>query len=139
IVFIVLLAIYFVLFLVFVIVRRKMLTTPAETSVPNIAALSTQAKAIFVASALLYVAFFVASFSTRTMANVTSPVIMLLVSAIWVTAGFVIVVLGHRWGMPLFTFFIVFALLISPLADNHVLRTLPAPATSAARDCRPVG
>jgi len=125
--YIVVLAIYFVLFLVFVIVRRRMMSTPAYDSVPAVSGLSTQAKAIFIATAVLYVVFFIVSFSIPATVTITSPVIVLLVSAIWVSVGVVITVLGHRWGMPLFTFLIVFALLISPLADNHALRTLPAP------------
>ena len=128
------LAIYFILFIIFVIVRRRILKTPADESVTAPASLSTQAKAIFVVSALLYVAFFVLSFHIPTMVMITSPVMVLLVTAIWVTVGFVIVFLGHRWGMPLFTFLIVFALLISPLADNHVLPTLPSPPSYTRQD-----
>src|SRR5207248_3565194 len=90
-------------------------------------ALSTQAKAIFIATAVLYVVFFIASFHIPTMVAITSPVIVLFVAAIWVSVGVVIIYLGHRWGMPLFTFLIVFALLISPLADNHGLATMAAP------------
>lgn len=132
--YIVVLAIYFVLFLLFVIVRRKIMKTPADASTPAVTALSTQAKMIFIVSAVLYVAFFILSFSIPTMVAITSPVILLLVAAIWVSVGVVIIVLGHRWGMPLFTFLILFALVISPLADNHELVTRPAPANYTRQD-----
>lgn len=121
------LAIYFVLFIVFVVVRRTMLKSSASAAKPTVAALSTQAKAIFVATAVLYVAFFILSFNITTMEKVTSPVIILLVATIWVSVGVMITYLGHRWGMPLFTFFIVFAVVISRCTDNHVVPTLPLP------------
>jgi hypothetical protein len=132
--YILVLAIYFVLFILFVIVRRKMLKTPADESTPEVRLLSTQAKWIFIVTAALYVAFFALSFNIWTMVHLTSPVIVLLVTAIWVSVGVVIIYLGHRWGMPLFTFLIVFALLISPLADNHELVTTPAPANYTRQD-----
>jgi len=127
------LAVYFILFIVFVIVRRTMLkeADDAEKTVPE---LSTQAKAIFVATAVLYVAFFALSFNIKTMEMVTSPVIILLVAAIWVSVGVAITYLGHRWGMPLFTFLIVFAVAISRWTDNHVVPTLPLPPNYARLD-----
>jgi hypothetical protein len=125
--YIVVLAIYCVLFFVFVFVRRKMLETPVDKTVETVADLSTQAKVIFIVTAAVYVIFFIASFYIPAMAAITSPVIVLLVATIWVSLGVVIVYCGHRWGMPLFTFLIVFAVLISRCTDNHKLQTVPAP------------
>lgn len=134
IVYVAVLAGYFVLFVFFVIVRRKILNARAAKPATTVSGLSTQAEWIFIVTAVLYVVFFIASFYVGPMVELTSPVIVLLVSTIWVSVGVVIIFLGHRWGMPLFTFLLLFAVVISPLTDNHKLHTVAPPPSYQRQD-----
>jgi hypothetical protein len=117
----------FVVFLVFVIGRRLAMKTPADTPKQRVRDLSIEARLIFVVSIVGFVIFLALSCSIKTMAALTSGVILFGVSAVWVATGSLLVYLGHRWGMPLMTFALVLAFVLSPWADNHVIKTQPPP------------
>ena len=118
----------FVVFLAFVVGRRLAMTTPADEPKSSVSQLSSQAKWIFIISVAGFVIVLPLSYCTSAMAEITSAVIVFGVSAFWVATGAMTVFLGHRWGMPLMTFAIIVAIILSPWADNHVIRTLPPPA-----------
>jgi len=118
----------FVVFLIFVIGRRLAMKTPADTPKPRVSDLSSQARVIFVVSIVGFVIFLALSCSTKIMAGLTSGVILFGVGAVWVATGSLFVYLGHRWGMPLMTFALLLAFVLSPWTDNHVIATQPTPA-----------
>jgi len=51
--------------------------------------------------------------------------ILFLAAASWVSAGSLLVYLGGRWQFPVITILIIEACLVSPLNDNHIIRTVP--------------
>jgi hypothetical protein len=122
------------LFVAFTMVRRKILDarsssanaagTQSQAAKTSPMTLSRWAKRLFVATFVLYFAFLAVSFSISLMNMLTAPVILVFAFALWVTTGFVLVWLGHRWEMPLMTLALVLAIVISPLADNHAIRTV---------------
>jgi hypothetical protein len=105
-----------------------MLREPATVKKEGLCDLSTAAKVLSGLTLLLYWVFFFASFWISLMNWLTSPFILMFSFALWVTFGFFLVWLGHRWQMPLMTLLLIGAVAISPLADNHDVRSVQSPS-----------
>jgi hypothetical protein len=124
-----------VAFLIFTIVRRKFITAKATETIEagkvtetrgRIRELSSAARVLYVITLLLDLIFLGVSFSIPITNKIGAPFILVFAFALWVTFGFFLVWLGHRWEMPLLTFLLLFAVAISPWADNHNVRLLDA-------------
>jgi len=113
-------------FLAFTIIRRRMMSSSVTETRGAIRELSTAARVLYVVTLLLDLIFLCVSFVIPLMNFIGAPFILVFAFALWVTFGFFLVWLGHRWEMPLFTFLLLFAVIISPLADNHRVRLLDA-------------
>lgn len=56
---------------------------------------------------------------------ITSPAILLLASASWVPMGTILVYWSGHYRIPIFTILFLYFVLVSPLNDNHQIRTMP--------------
>ncbi|HEX8154744.1 MAG TPA: hypothetical protein VF698_16550 [Thermoanaerobaculia bacterium] len=126
-------------FLVLVILRRRWLERRRDGGghighVPP-RALAKSTRLILGAFLLLAVVFFIASTINPTgLMGLGAGALVLLVLSLWVPFGSVIVYAGMRMRIPILTFLVLEALLVSPLADrNHVVRTVASPANIDAR------
>jgi len=120
----IILGIALIAFLVFTILRRRQLgfEPTAELSLRE---RPLGAKIFMGVSVLLAIVLFVwATFFVQSTVYLGSAAIVLLAFALSVPVGSTLVWLGTSGGVPTFTFLLIWALIISPLADNHVVRTL---------------
>jgi hypothetical protein len=136
-------AIYLVIallaFLAFTILRRKFMAEESvdESSFRDRAPIT---KLMLIGTCALSLLFFLwATFWVQSTVEVGSATIVILAFGLLVPVGSVLVWLGIRGGVPIFTFFLLWAILISPLTDNHVVETIPAdvdarPSVSTAFD-----
>jgi len=122
-------------FLAFTIIRRRMMSSAVTETRGTISDLSTAAKVLYVVTLVLDIIFLCVSFVIPFMNFIGAPFILVFAFALWVTFGFFLVWLGHRWEMPLLTFLLLFAVVISPFNDNHRVRlldTAPTPRKNVA-------
>src|SRR2546430_5527245 len=117
-----------ILFYAFVILRRKIIggTTEArqvarlkDLGLGTIAAVSI----MLIASALLFIDFAIDPVSLPQWLGMGT--ILFLAAASWVSAGSLLVYFGGRWQFPVISILILEACLVSPLNDNHIIRTVP--------------
>lgn len=66
-----------------------------------------------------------ATFFVQSIVVVGSAFVVMLSFALLIPVGSLLVYLGIRWGAPTLTFLLIWAILISPLSDNHVVQTVP--------------
>lgn len=112
-------------FIAFVVVRRRYMATRTtdELALRERDALTKWMLGISVAAAL---ALFVwCTFFVQSTVIIGSAAVVLLAFALAVPIGSVIVWLGIRGGVPVLTFLLLWAVVISPLTDNHVVETVP--------------
>jgi hypothetical protein len=115
-----------VLFVVFTVMRRKLLHEPTDEE-SDFRDRGFVTKALLVGTLVLSIAFFCwATFYVQSTVIFGSAAIVILAFALLVPVGSVIVWLGIRAGVPVLTALLVWAVLISPLNDNHVVQTIPA-------------
>jgi hypothetical protein len=128
-----------ILFLIFCIGRRKVLHE-ATTDELSFNERSLTSKILLAVSVAFALALFIwATFFVQSIVVLGSAAVVILAFALLVPIGTVLVGLGTRGGVPILTFLIVWAVLISPFADNHVVHTMAAdpnvrPTVSAAFD-----
>ena len=122
-------AIYLVLaliaFLAFTILRRKFMAEESvdETDFRDRAPVT---KWMLIGTCALSLLFFLwATFWVQSTVEVGSATIVILAFGLLVPIGSVLVWLGIRAGVPIFTFLLLWAIAISPLTDNHVVQTMP--------------
>lgn len=117
-------------FLAFTIGRRKYLeqkgghdiTVQHETATQ----LAPATKWVLRGSLVLAVAFFLAAtFAVHQTGVFGSISIVLLSMSLWVSFGSLIVYWGMKANVPILTLLLVWALLVSPFADNHVVKGVP--------------
>jgi len=135
-----LVALSFVLFLLFVVLRRKWLDKHGDDGSIRPVRLRDLAKSalvMLVAFLVFELIFFIASsISPASLMGFGAGNMVLLTLALWVPFGSVIVYAGIRMRIPILTFLIVLAFLVSPIADrNHIVRTVPTAKTII--DARP--
>ncbi len=115
-----------VLFVLFTVMRRKYLheSTLEESDVHERGFVT---KALLAGTLLLSVLFFCwTTFYVQSTVIFGSAAIVILAFALLVPVGSVIVWIGMRVAVPVLTLLIVWAFLISPFNDNHVVQTIPA-------------
>ena len=119
------LAIALVAFLAFCILRRRQLGDAADEEL-TLRERPLAAKLFMGASFIAALALFAwSTFFVQTTVILGSAAIVLLAFALSVPIGSALVWLGTRGGVPTLTFLLLWAVIISPLADNHVVETLP--------------
>ncbi|HKR63423.1 MAG TPA: hypothetical protein VJZ00_06790 [Thermoanaerobaculia bacterium] len=114
------------LFLGFTIVRRKLLheSTSEEKTFKERGRWS---RLVIIGTLVVSALFFLwTTFYVQSTVALGSAAIVLLAFGLLVPVGSTLVWLGIRGGVPVLTFMIVWAVIISPLADNHVVQTIPA-------------
>lgn len=135
----ILLGIALIAFIAFCVLRRKQLDDPAHAEM-TLHERPRATKAFLFASVVLALALFAwATFFVQSTVILGSAAIVLLAFALSVPVGSTLVWLGTRAGVPVLTFLLLWAVIISPLADNHVVETLPGdpgarPGIAAAFD-----
>jgi hypothetical protein len=123
------LAVGLVLFLVFCIVRRREMDSSAYEQT-TLRGFSLATKIAMSGSVAMAVIMFVwCTFFVQSTVTIGSASVVLLSFALLVPVGSALVFLGMRTGVPVLTFLLIWAMLISPLADNHVVETIPADVT----------
>ncbi|HET8797724.1 MAG TPA: hypothetical protein VFO89_08555 [Thermoanaerobaculia bacterium] len=116
-----------VVFLAFCVGRRRMLKG-AATEEMTWRELPFVTKIVLLSNVALSLALFTwSTFFVQSTVILGSAAVVILAFALSVPIGSVLVGLGMRGGVPIFTFLLVWAVLISPLADNHVVETMPGP------------
>jgi hypothetical protein len=115
-----------VLFVTFTVLRRKKIGRPAHDEV-DFKERPLITKIMLSLSVALAVAMFVwCTFFVQSTVVIGSAAVVLVALALLVPIGSTLVWLGMRSGVPTLTFLILWAVVISPLTDNHVVRTTPA-------------
>lgn len=116
-----------VLFLAFVILRRRyLLRYPAWEERP-LGQRDRITKWMMGLSLVAAVGLFIwATWFVQSTVILGSAAVVLLAFALSVPVGSVIVWLGTRGRVPVLTLLLLWAVLISPFADNHVVETMPA-------------
>ncbi len=127
------LAILLIAFLAFTVLRRRFMTDEnimAERDFKE-AGLPTQIM-LAVTVAMSLALFLWATFAVQSTVLIGSAAVVIVAFALSVPTGSVIVWVGIKGGVPTLTFLLIWAVLISPLADNHVVETLPADVNARA-------
>ncbi len=120
-----------VLFVLFCMGRRRMLEKRGHSLVRQkpVHQFAVSTKWLLGGTFAISVLFFLSScFFVQRTGRFGSMGIVLLSMALWVSFGSILVYLGTKVRMPVLTLMLGLALLVSPLADNHVLHTLPGTA-----------
>lgn len=121
----VILGILLIAFLGFTIWRRKQISESTDEEL-SFAQRGWSTKLFMAVSVALALALFVwSTFFVQSTVIIGSAAVVLLAFALSVPIGSVLVWLGIRAGVPMLTALLVWAMLISPLTDNHVVETLP--------------
>lgn len=120
------LAVAMIAFFIFVIVRRKRIGEEAyrRSDLNSRSTLTKVMLGLSLAAAL--VLFIWSTFFVQSTVEIGSATVVLFSFALSVPVGSVLIWLGQRRNVPVLTFLLLWALIISPLADNHVIETLPA-------------
>jgi hypothetical protein len=135
----IILGVALIAFIVFCVLRRRQLGYPAHMEL-TLRERPLAAKVFMGVSVAMALALFVwSTFFVQSIVILGSAAIVLLAFALSVPVGSTLVWLGIRGGVPMLTFLLIWAVIISPLADNHVVETLPGdpnarPAIGAAFD-----
>ena len=119
-----------ILFIAFTIGRRRYLDQRGghDITVQHESAtdLAPSTKWVLRGSFLLALLFFLAAtFAVQRTGVIGSISIVLLSMSLWVSFGSIVVYWAMRANVPILTWLLVFALAISPLADNHVVKGVP--------------
>lgn len=117
-------------FIAFVVVRRKFMKT-STTDEMELRDRDVLTKWMMGISIAMAIALFVwCTWFVQSTVEIGSAAIVLLAFALAVPVGSVLVWLGIRAGVPVLTFLLLWAVIISPLTDNHVVQTLPGDVAS---------
>lgn len=121
----VILAIALVVFLAFVVLRRRAVAQHADDEL-SLRELPLVTKVLMGISIVMALGLFIwSTFFVQTTVIMGSATVVLLAFALSVPIGSILVWLGTRGGVPMLTFLLLWALIISPFADNHVVQTMP--------------
>lgn len=118
------------LFIAFVILRRRWLDKDDEARVTaqkegvTSFGVSTQG-VLHLTSVLGAVVLLGSIFGVQRLARIGSMSVLLLTLALWVSLGGIVVYWGMKMRVPILTWLAIFAIAISPLADNHRIQTIP--------------
>jgi hypothetical protein len=112
-------------FVAFTIWRRKWLHESAARVVSRHDR-ARSVKILFWVSIAFAAALFIwSTWFVQSIVLIGSAAVVVVAFALSVPVGSLLVALGMRAGVPIFTFLLVWALLISPFNDNHVVQTMP--------------
>jgi hypothetical protein len=127
----ILIALSFVIFLVAVVLRRRWLDKKNDGTIEHRPArqLAPSTRVMFFLFLILEIIFFVISAARPTsLMGLGAGAVVLLTLSLWVPFGSLIVYWGIRMRVPILTFLLIEAFLVSPLADrNHIVRSVPGP------------
>lgn len=111
-------------FIAFAVIRRRFMTT-STTDELQLGQRDGLTKWILGLSITAAVVLFVwCTFFVQSTVMLGSAAVVLLALSLSVPVGTVLVWLGMRGGVPILTFLLIWAVVISPLADNHVVQTM---------------
>jgi patatin-like phospholipase len=119
-------------FVTFTLVKPGWLHEDVTERKKNLLDFDQHSRRILVATTWLAIIFFLASlFFVQRLAR-GSMVILLVAMSLWVTFGSIIVAAATMKRIPVITALLVYAILISPLTDNHVVPVIPGTADAVA-------
>lgn len=122
-----LLAVAMIAFVAFCVGRRALLERQGKdlTDQKRVRDLGVVTRSALALSITIAVIFFCAStFFVQQTAVIGSMSIVLISMALWVSFGSLVIVLGMKMKFPILTALLLYAVAISPLTDNHVMRSL---------------
>lgn len=123
---IVVLAIEAAVFVAFVIVRRKRIG-PVQT-VERLRDFGPVTLRILGITALMAViVLLVSTFAVQSAGHIGAISVLIIALGFWVALGGAVVHAGMRLRIPILSWLLLFAIVISPLAENHDVRTVPGP------------
>ena len=116
-------------FVGFVILRRRWLDKDADAQITQqkagVTSFGKSTQGVLHSTSILAVVVLIASIvRVEMLGRIGSMSILLLSLALWVSLGGVIVYWGMKLRVPILTWLVLFALAISPLADNHRIETI---------------
>ena len=122
----IILAACLIAFIAFTVLRRRMLQKRAVDDERRPAR-----KLIMISSVVMAIVLFVwCTFFVQSTVILGSAAVVLLAFALSVPVGSILVWVGVRAGVPTLTLLLIWAFLISPFNDNHVVQTIPADITT---------
>lgn len=111
-------------FVFLVILRRKRIgALQPVTSLKEFGPLTLRILGLTVALAIILLLG--STFAVHQISRIGTVSILVISLALWVALGGMIVYGGMKARIPILTWLLIFAIAISPLADNHKVRTLP--------------
>ena len=117
-------------FVFFTVIRRRLLRESVTEQRP-LRDSGTATRTILGVSILLALVLFAwSTFAVQSMVVIGSAAVLLLAFSFSIPMGSALVWAGMRAGVPILTFLLVWAVIISPLTDNHVVQTFPADVTA---------
>ena len=109
-------------FIAFTVIRRRYLATSASAPL-EVRDFKTATKIVLALSLAAALALFIwSTFFVQSTVRIGSATLVLIAFALLVPVGSALVWVGMRHRVPVLTFLLVWAVIISPLADNHVVR-----------------
>jgi hypothetical protein len=112
-------------FVAFTVIRRKYVKTDVTDEI-DFRERPPLTRWMLRGSVALAIALFAwSTFAVQSTVILGSAAVVVLAFALLVPIGSVIVWVGIRHGVPVLTLLLVWAVIISPLADNHVIKTIP--------------
>lgn len=121
------------LFVFVVILRRRWLETSGGHQTtnqrPDATNLDPMTRRVLMLTFLLGLVFFLAStLAVQRIGRIGTMSVLLGSLGLWVSLGGALVYFGMKARIPILTWLLIFAILISPLADNHRVRTIAGTA-----------
>lgn len=130
----VILGIAMALFVFFTVVRRRFMSE-SVTEQRNLRERGITTRTILGVSVLLALVLFAwSTFAVQTMVVIGSAAVVLLAFSLSIPLGSALVWAGTRAGVPVLTFLLLWAVIISPLTDNHVVQTFPSSQVATRPD-----
>jgi len=125
----VILAVAMVVFILFVVLRRRAIHHHADDEIEP-RALPAVTKALMVTSVFMALGLFIwSTFFVQSTVILGSAAVVLLTTALSIPVGSILMWVGTKGSVPIFTVLLLWAVVISPFADNHVVETMPGDVT----------
>jgi hypothetical protein len=120
------LALAMLAFFAFVMLRRRWIGEAAFLQ-SDLNQRSTLTKVFLTLSLVAALVLFIwSTFFVQSTVEIGSAAVVLVGFALMVPVGSVLVWIAQKRNVPVLTFLLIWAFLISPFADNHVIKTIPA-------------
>lgn len=123
----VILVITMIAFVIFAIIKQRRNPRDLTVQTEKLSERPLATRIVLGVGVLLSIALFIwATFFVQSMVFIGSAALLFISFAFMIPIGSLLVYFGIRGGVPVLTFLLLWGLIISPFADNHVVKTIDA-------------